>query len=108
MMKKTAFTVKKLAVRAMVAAGALFGFSSCDLIGIGPHETVYGPPPELEDSTEVVEDVYGPPVENLDTTMNPEMIEAVYGPPVEELDTVAVPDDVRAEMENRRSESKGK
>lgn len=97
-MNKTFFHIKKWTARALVAIGTMLGFSTCGSGGCSsPYETVYGPPPEMEDSAEVevVEDVYGPPIKDIDSTIDPEMVEVVYGPPADMLDTVPVPDEVK-------------
>ena len=72
-MNKTYFHIKKWTARALVAIGTMLGFSTCGSSGCSsPYETVYGPPPEVVDSTEVevVEDVYGPPVNGIDSVVN--------------------------------------
>ena len=68
-MKETITQLTKVAVRGLMAIGALLGFTSCPG---RPAECVYGPPPGADtlghvkqDSIEVIEDVYGPPVEEV-------------------------------------------
>ncbi len=67
-MKKVAFLMKKNVARALVAAGAALGLSSCFHVkNSGSIESVYGPPSDVDPEIQVVEDVYGPPVESIDT-----------------------------------------
>ena len=71
-MRNLSFIIRKWGIRAMLAAGAAIGLSSCThRLGPNPAEGVYGPPPGSSDSTrrviKVLEDVYGPPVENVDS-----------------------------------------
>ena len=78
-MKETITKVTKLAVRGLMAVGALLGFTSCPN---RPAECVYGPPPGvdtlgrvMQDSIEMIEDVYGPPVEEvIDTPIVDEQV----------------------------------
>lgn len=89
-MKETIIQIKKLAIRSLMAVGAVLGLTSCPR---SAQECVYGPPPgadtmQIRDSIQVRKLVYGPrPMYRRDTTIK--MVEDVYGPPVEMTDTAS-------------------
>ena len=61
------FRSKKWAIRALMAAGALLGLSSCHktIYDTKAVEGVYGPPPGYYENVEPVKVVYGPPPVNV-------------------------------------------
>ena len=91
-MKGLFIGLKKMAVRGMLAIGAMLGLTSCPIV----QENVYGPPPQTpeapaKDSIQVRKLVYGPRPNFKRDTIN--MVEDVYGPPVEmQEDTVVEPE----------------
>ena len=86
-MKQTIIQIKKLAIRSLMAVGAVLGLTSCPR---SAQECVYGPPPgvatmQSRDTIQVRKLVYGPrPMYRRDTL---QVVEDVYGPPVEMKDT---------------------
>lgn len=85
-MKKSAFVIKKWAVRALVVVGAMIGISSCSDNSKKNSQSNESPESDKQSDIEVVEDVYGPPIEDIGPH------ETVYGGPVEDLEPVSASD----------------
>lgn len=84
-MKKSAFVIKKWAVRALVVVGAMIGISSCGDNNKENSQSNESPKSDDSSDIEIVENVYGPPIEDIGPH------ETVYGGPVEDLEPVSAP-----------------